>query len=83
MSRIPIQTRKYVRKRDKNTCFYCGVKSTKITIDHVIPKSKGGTDDPDNLVCACERCNQLKADMDLNEFYNLLIEHDRILAAHT
>jgi 5-methylcytosine-specific restriction endonuclease McrA len=33
-----------------------------IHVDHVIPKSKGGTDDPDNLVAACQACNLVKYD---------------------
>lgn len=50
-----------IYKRDDNKCQYCG--STRhLTIDHVIPKSKGGTEDWDNLVVACSSCNTKKGD---------------------
>lgn len=44
--------------RDGYLCQYCGSDAT--TVDHVIPISKGGTDEPDNLVAACTRCNYSK-----------------------
>lgn len=44
--------------RDCSLCQYCGSDAT--TVDHVIPISKGGTDEPDNLVAACTRCNYSK-----------------------
>jgi|TARA_R100000482_G_C5027241_1_gene102423 5-methylcytosine-specific restriction endonuclease McrA len=54
-------TRNLIYKRDKNKCQYCG--STKnLTIDHVIPKSKGGQDTWENLVVACSSCNVKKSD---------------------
>lgn len=47
--------------RDGYCCQYCGSENA-TTVDHVIPISKGGTDDPDNLVAACTRCNYSKGD---------------------
>jgi 5-methylcytosine-specific restriction endonuclease McrA len=44
--------------RDAYLCQYCGNDAT--TVDHVIPISKGGTDEPDNLLAACSRCNYSK-----------------------
>jgi 5-methylcytosine-specific restriction endonuclease McrA len=59
--RVPAVTRREVLRRDKHTCQYCG--STKhLTLDHVIPVSKGGKDTWDNIVTACERCNNRKGD---------------------
>lgn len=52
-----ILNRKNVIKRDHNTCQYCGKNSQPMTVDHVIPKSVGGTDIWENLVCACTKCN--------------------------
>jgi 5-methylcytosine-specific restriction endonuclease McrA len=49
-------TRKAVYKLTKHKCFYCGEPAS--TIDHVIPRSHGGSHDADNLVAACHRCNQ-------------------------
>jgi hypothetical protein len=50
-----------IYKRDGNKCQYCG--STKnLTIDHIIPRSKGGGDSWFNLVVACSTCNTKKGD---------------------
>jgi len=49
-------------------CAYCGGPLTVATIDHVIPRSKGGTDEESNLVAACPRCNNAKGDLDVEEF---------------
>ena len=48
-----------VYKRDDHECQYCGSKQN-LTIDHVIPKSKGGKDTWDNVVAACATCNVKK-----------------------
>ena len=50
-------------------CVYCGAESD-ISIDHMIPRIKGGTDVSDNLVCACKTCNSSKGKRDLMEWYN-------------
>ena len=52
-------TRKNVMRRDRNRCQYCGSKD-KLTIDHVMPRSRGGRDTWDNLVAACVPCNNRK-----------------------
>jgi 5-methylcytosine-specific restriction endonuclease McrA len=56
-------TKRNVMIRDKWTCQYCG-RSTKdkakLTIDHVVPRSRGGDSTWTNLVAACERCNGVK-----------------------
>lgn len=50
--------------RYKFTCVYCGRSAPEVplTIDHVIPKSKGGRGIQSNLVCACLACNRAKGD---------------------
>jgi 5-methylcytosine-specific restriction endonuclease McrA len=53
-------TRAGIMRRDKWTCGYCGDRAS--TIDHVFPRSRGGLDRWDNLIAACERCNQAKGD---------------------
>ena len=59
--RVPPVNRREVLRRDKHTCQYCG--STKhLTLDHVIPRSKGGKHSWDNVVIACEQCNSRKGD---------------------
>ena len=57
--RVPPVNRREVLRRDKHTCQYCG-STKKLTLDHVIPRSKGGKHSWDNVVIACERCNSLK-----------------------
>jgi 5-methylcytosine-specific restriction endonuclease McrA len=62
--KIPV-TRRGVLRRDGWRCAYCAKAAN--TIDHVQPKSKGGTDSWDNLVACCFRCNNLKSDRTLHE----------------
>lgn len=50
-----------IYKRDRYKCQYCGATS-RLTIDHVLAKCRGGTDDWNNLVVACSTCNSLKGD---------------------
>lgn len=54
-------SRAMIYKRDSNKCQYCG-STRKLTIDHVVPKSKGGEDTWENLVVACSACNTKKGD---------------------
>ncbi|GGG75144.1 hypothetical protein GCM10010918_34210 [Paenibacillus radicis (ex Gao et al. 2016)] len=58
--------RKHILTRDNYTCYFCGDYGD--TIDHMLPRAKGGHTTPDNCVCACNFCNQSKADKDLEEF---------------
>ena len=60
-----VLTRKNVLIRDNYTCCYCGSSKGPMTVDHVIPKNKGGEDTWENLVCACDRCNNKKGDRPL------------------
>ena len=46
----------------KGVCVYCKQLSKRITIDHVLPRSRGGTDTAENMVSACARCNEIKGD---------------------
>lgn len=56
-------TRKNVMIRDNNECQYCGIKVGKnASIDHVIPRSRGGKTDYTNCVACCKSCNNFKAD---------------------
>jgi 5-methylcytosine-specific restriction endonuclease McrA len=58
--------RSYILERDHHTCFFCG--SPGDTIDHLLPRAKGGHTTPVNCVCACYICNQSKAARSLDEF---------------
>jgi 5-methylcytosine-specific restriction endonuclease McrA len=53
--------------RDNHTCAYCGVKTNKLTIDHVIPRSKGGKSTFENCVAACRDCNNKKGNKSCRE----------------
>lgn len=67
---IPPHDKRRIYDRQNGLCAYCGQhRNIKyMTVDHIIPLSKGGTDDLDNLKCACKICNQLKDDMLPHEF---------------
>ena len=54
-------------RRDQYVCQYCGSTQKPLTIDHIIPKVKGGLDSWPNLVTACQDCNNRKGDKDLIE----------------
>lgn len=61
--------RQYILARDHHTCYFCGEYGD--TIDHKLPRAKGGHTTPVNCVCACNSCNQSKADQDVESFMNL------------
>src|ERR1700676_4170502 len=71
--RIPHQTRALSRKnillRDRNSCPYCGVvlPAGELTLDHVIPRSRGGLSTWENLVACCHACNRRKGNHLLSE----------------
>lgn len=59
--RVSTFSKRNVLKRDKHTCQYCGQQGRYLTIDHVLPKSRGGQSNWKNVVAACEPCNKKKA----------------------
>lgn len=61
------EIRKQIFSRDGTDCYYCGAKDS-THVDHVVPWSKGGTDDKDNLVVACAKCNFEKWTKTKDEF---------------
>jgi 5-methylcytosine-specific restriction endonuclease McrA len=61
---VPV-SRRGVLRRDAHRCAYCG-KSAE-TIDHVMPRSRGGADSWENLVACCLHCNNVKSDRTLAE----------------
>lgn len=56
---IPV-SRRGVLRRDQQRCGYCAASAT--TIDHIIPRSRGGADSWENLVACCLKCNNIKGD---------------------
>ncbi len=61
---IPL-TRRAVFARDGGRCAYCGAQAT--SVDHIIPRSRGGQHRWDNVVSACRRCNHRKGDRPISE----------------
>lgn len=55
-------TRRAIFARDRWTCQYCGRERGSLTIDHVIPRCKGGSSSWDNIVACCAPCNRRKGD---------------------
>lgn len=64
-AKIPL-TNHAVLHRDKHQCGYC-VKRKGVTIDHIVPRSRGGKHEWTNVVACCGRCNHKKADRLLSE----------------
>src|SRR4051794_19398443 len=62
----PVEIVAAVRQRAKKACEYCSVTEVdaagRLTLDHYQPRSRGGSDDLDNLVYCCFRCNNFKGD---------------------
>lgn len=53
--------REYVKEKEKeNECIYCGTKSSNLTLEHLLPTSRGGPDISDNAVMVCQSCNSQK-----------------------
>jgi 5-methylcytosine-specific restriction endonuclease McrA len=57
-----ILSRKNILRRDAHRCQFCGRGDLPLTVDHVVPLSRGGEDTWENLVCACVECNNRKGD---------------------
>jgi 5-methylcytosine-specific restriction endonuclease McrA len=64
--RVPFKkivlSRKNILRRDGHRCQYCGRADVTLTVDHILPKSRGGSDSWENLVAACVSCNNSKGD---------------------
>ncbi|PSO53708.1 MAG: HNH endonuclease [Cyanobacteria bacterium QH_8_48_120] len=73
---IPL-TRRNILERDSHTCQYCDYRGEQLTLDHVVPRSRGGKDHWDNLVSACVRCNVKKGSRTPKEAQMLLKRQPR------
>lgn len=76
---LSVRTRFEIFKRDDFTCQYCGRRSPDVVleVDHIIPVSDGGLDDPINLMTSCWDCNHGKAAVPLNQVLTGEDPHDR------
>jgi 5-methylcytosine-specific restriction endonuclease McrA len=72
-------TRSNILLRDEETCQYCGKRSRELTLDHVIPRSRGGLSTWENLVACCRACNGRKGNRLLKEAGMHLIKQPKPL----
>ena len=86
---IPQQSRALSRKnillRDRNTCQFCGrvFPGSELTLDHVVPRSRGGRSSWENLVACCYNCNNSKGDRTPEEAGFKLARRPRPFTLHT
>ena len=86
---IPQQSRALSRKnillRDRNTCQFCGRQfpASELTLDHVLPRSRGGHSSWENLVACCYECNNSKGDRTPEEAGLHLVRRPRPFTLHT
>jgi 5-methylcytosine-specific restriction endonuclease McrA len=73
-------TRANILLRDDETCQYCGKHARDLTLDHVIPRSRGGQSTWENLVACCKQCNGRKGSRSLKEASMKLLRPPRPLA---
>ena len=63
---------RYLLSYEKQKCVYCEATDCELTMEHIVPKSKGGKWEINNIVLACERCNHLRGNLDYVDFIALL-----------
>jgi len=66
-------TKREIFRRDDYRCQYCGTAASRLTIDHVIPRHRGGGHRWDNLVTACPPCNRRKGGRLVHEAHMVLL----------
>lgn len=62
------EVREYLLEKFNRRCAYCGATDTRLEVEHVIPKSIGGSDRVGNLTLACHACNLAKGNQDVKDF---------------
>ncbi|MCB9639226.1 MAG: RRXRR domain-containing protein [Myxococcales bacterium] len=62
------EAREYLLEKWGRKCFYCKVEGVPLQVEHITPRSKGGTDRISNLTLACAKCNQKKDNQDVKDF---------------
>ena len=72
-------TRANILLRDDETCQYCGKRSRELTLDHVVPRSRGGQSTWENLVACCRACNGRKGNRLLKDAGMHLLKQPRPL----
>ena len=67
-SLLGYEIREYLLEKFNRTCAYCGAKNVPLEVEHIVPKSKDGSNRTSNLTLACRRCNETKGNMPVQEF---------------
>jgi 5-methylcytosine-specific restriction endonuclease McrA len=68
------EVREYLLEKWGRKCAYCGVTNVPLEVEHIVPKSRGGSNRPSNLTLACTPCNQKKNNQTAEEFGFPLIQ---------
>lgn len=63
------EVREYLLEKWGRECAYCGDKDIPLEVEHIVPRSQGGTDRVSNLALACRECNQSKGNLSLEAFF--------------
>jgi 5-methylcytosine-specific restriction endonuclease McrA len=64
------ELREYLLEKWVRTCAYCGKQDVPLQVEHIVPRSRGGTDRVSNLTLACEPCNRRKGNRPVEDFLN-------------
>lgn len=62
------EVREYLLEKWNRKCAYCGAENVPLEVEHIQPRSKGGSDRVSNLAIACHACNQSKGNQDIRDF---------------
>ncbi len=62
------EVREYLLEKYQRTCQYCSAKNIPLEVEHIIPKSKGGSNRVSNLTISCRKCNEKKGNKSIDEF---------------
>jgi 5-methylcytosine-specific restriction endonuclease McrA len=76
-------TRANILLRDEETCQYCGKHMRELTLDHVLPRSRGGQSTWENLVACCHPCNNRKGNRTPEEANMPLVRTPKPFSLHT
>lgn len=69
--KVKARVKEAIKSEFNHCCAYCGSKSKRLTLDHVLAESKGGVDSRFNLVPACAKCNGSKGSKNLIDWYTV------------
>ena len=62
------EVREYLLEKFNRTCVYCGVRDVPMEVEHIVPKTRGGSNRVSNLTLSCRPCNQKKGNQTAAEF---------------